>query len=493
MLLIDCDPRHVAAFKEAVVDTNEALPEFGCVNTLADGLHFLAQKEVGAIFLNLFLPDSRGLETFDSLRLLFPSTPIVVLAGVDDIEICKTTMLRGAQDFLLEGHIDTYSFAGAIRNISEREVARLELFGEKERAQVTLNSIGDAVLSTDISSHVTYLNVVAEAMTGWSCKEAIGHPIAEIFHIIDGRTRLPAPNATELAIQQDRPVGLTANCILIRRDGYESTIEDSAAPIHDRDGHVTGAVIVFHDVSMARAMVLEMSHLAQHDVLTDLPNRLLLNDRITQAISLGRRNKYQVAVLFLDLDGFKHINDSLGHAVGDKLLQSVATRLASCVRKSDTVSRQGGDEFVILLSEIAHAADAAISAAKIIVELKRVHEIGERRLHVTASIGISTFPENGEDAETLIKERRHRHVSRQGKWTRQFPVFSTSYESSRRRTPIPRRPVALRPRTRRTPFALSAQNRSQDWADHQRRSSRSLAASPPWPSSSRRISSYRGR
>ena len=198
-------------------------------------------------------------------------------------------------------------------------------------------------------------------------------------------------------------MGLTANCILIRRDGYECAIEDSAAPIHDRDGQVTGAVIVFHDVSMARAMVLEMSHLAQHDVLTDLPNRLLLNDRLTQAISLARRNHNQVAVLFLDLDGFKHINDSLGHAIGDKLLQSVAARLSTCVRKSDTVSRQGGDEFVILLSEVAHAADAAISAAKIIAELKKVHSIGEHQLHVTASIGISTYPENGEDAETLIK------------------------------------------------------------------------------------------
>src|ERR1019366_7862695 len=126
----------------------------------------------------------------------------------------------------------------------------------------------------------------------------------------------------------------------------------------------TGAVIVFHDVSMARSMVLEMSHLAQHDVLTDLPNRLLLNDRITQAITLARRNQHQVAVLFLDLDGFKNINDSLGHAIGDKLLQSVAARLSACVRKSDTVSRQAGDEFVVLLSEVAHAADAGISASK---------------------------------------------------------------------------------------------------------------------------------
>lgn len=231
----------------------------------------------------------------------------------------------------------------------------------------------------------------------------MGHALTEVFQIIDGATHRPSANPMELAIQQNRAVGLTANCILVRRDGHECAIEDSAAPIHDRDGQVTGAVIVFHDVTMARAMVLEMSHLAQHDVLTDLPNRLLLNDRLTQAISLARRNQNQVAVLFLDLDGFKHINDSLGHSIGDKLLQSVAARLSACVRKSDTVSRLGGDEFVILLSEVEHAADAAISAAKTITEVKRVHSIGEHRLHVTASIGMSTYPEDGEDADTLIK------------------------------------------------------------------------------------------
>jgi diguanylate cyclase (GGDEF)-like protein/PAS domain S-box-containing protein len=322
---------------------------------------------------------------------------------VDDEDICKAAMLHGAQDYLLEGHVDSYSFARAIRNIIEREIARQELFIEKERAQVTLNSIGDAVLSTDMSGNVTYLNVVAEHMTGWPQKEAVGHPLSDVFQIIDGTTHKPSPDPMKLAVQQNRTVGLKANCILVRRDGYECAIEDSAAPIHDRDGRVTGAVIVFHDVRMAQATVFEMTHLAQHDVLTDLPNRLLLSDRLTQAISLARRNHHQLAVLFLDLDNFKHINDSLGHSVGDKLLQSVADRLSACVRESDTVSRQGGDEFVILLPEVTHAADAAISAAKIIAEVKKVHSIGERRLRITVSIGVSTYPDNGEDADTLIK------------------------------------------------------------------------------------------
>jgi len=422
ILLIDDDPCHAKALEEALIDTCYRPSNLEWVKTLSSGIERLAHKEVWAIFINLVLPDSRGLPTLDRLMSANSNAPIVVLGGLEGEDICKAAVLHGAQDYLLEGHLDTYAFARAIRNIIEREIARQELFAEKERAEVTLNSIGDAVLSTDISGNVTYLNVVAERMTGWARKEAVGRPLSDVFQIIDGATHKPSPNPLELAIQLDKTVGLAANCMLVRRDGYEFAIEDSTAPIHDRDGQVTGAVIVFHDVSRARSMVLEMSHLAQHDILTDLPNRLLLKDRLTQAISLARRNRNQLAVLFLDLDGFKHINDSLGHTIGDKLLQSVAVRLLACVRKSDTVSRQGGDEFVILLSEVTHAADAAIIAAKIVTELKKPHSVGEHYLRVTMSIGLSTYPDNGEDAETLIKnaDTAMYHAKQNGRDNYQF-------------------------------------------------------------------------
>jgi diguanylate cyclase (GGDEF)-like protein len=150
-------------------------------------------------------------------------------------------------------------------------------------------------------------------------------------------------------------------------------------------------------------MTEEMSHLAQHDILTDLPNRLLLKDRISQAIAAARRNNTKVAVLFLDLDGFKDVNDSLGHAVGDTVLQSVAKCLANCVRSSDTVSRQGGDEFVVLLSEIKHPSDAGITARKILTAVTASHTFEQHDLQLTASIGLSTYPEDGQDAETLLK------------------------------------------------------------------------------------------
>ena len=297
-----------------------------------------------------------------------------------------------------------------VEDITERKATELRLqlaeealFEEKERAQVTLNSIGDAVLTTNIEGNVTYMNLVAETMTGWSGAEAMGRPLAEVFRIIDGKTREAAANPARQAIGEDRTVGLATDSVLIRRDGSESAIEDSAAPIHNRDGKVAGAVIVFHDVSASRAMAKRMAYLAQHDFLTDLPNRVLLTERLSRAIGLAQRHRKQVALLFVDLDYFKNINDSLGHAVGDQLLQSVAERLVACVRNTDTVCRQGGDEFVILLAEVERPQDAAQVAEKLLAALIAPHRIDGNELHITLSIGISIYPTDGVDAETTMQ------------------------------------------------------------------------------------------
>jgi diguanylate cyclase (GGDEF)-like protein len=207
----------------------------------------------------------------------------------------------------------------------------------------------------------------------------------------------------EAAVGQNCTAHLQSNCVLVRRDGFEIPIEDSVSPIHDREGNATGAVIVFRDVSAARAMADQITHSAEHDFLTGLPNRMLLNDRVNQAIAMAPRHHKRVAVLFLDLDGFKHINDSLGHPTGDKLLQSIAKRLVECVRASDTVSRQGGDEFVVLLSEVERSEDTAITARRMLQAVAEAHSIDHHDLHVTTSIGVSVFPDDGLDAETLIK------------------------------------------------------------------------------------------
>jgi diguanylate cyclase (GGDEF)-like protein/PAS domain S-box-containing protein len=302
------------------------------------------------------------------------------------------------------GHVQTLEDITARKNAEfVMHAVEEDLFVEKERAQVTLNSIGDAVLTTDLQGNVTYLNVVGETMTGWSRKDAMGKPLADVFKIIDGTTRAVAVNPAHHAIAEDRTVGLAADCVLIRRDGSEAPIEDSAAPIHDREGKVSGAVIVFHDVSQSRSMVQKMAHLAVHDSLTDLPNRVLLTERLSQAIGMANRHRKRGALLYMDLDNFKRVNDTLGHEIGDKLLKLVADRLTACVRATDTVCRQGGDEFVILLAEIEQPQDAAHIAEKLRVELAMPQLIDSHELHTSMSIGISVFPDNGNDVDAVMR------------------------------------------------------------------------------------------
>jgi diguanylate cyclase (GGDEF)-like protein/PAS domain S-box-containing protein len=407
ILLIEDQVSGARSVREALLGSNGRL-RIDWVRRCSKGLERLNGKgkqkcAIDAVIVNLFLPDSQGIETFDRLFNAAPDIPILVFSTPQDEDIAKLAVQRGAQDYLLKNHLDSYILSKALRSMLERAANAEALFEEKERAQVTLDSIGDGVISTDAHGHVTYINAVAEGLTGWSRKEAEGRELADVFRIVNVGSREVAQDPMGLAIRENRTVGLTPNCMLIRRDGVEAAIEDSAAPIHDRRGKVTGAVMVFRDVSVARAMSLKMSHLAQHDSLTDLPNRILLNDRLSQAIAMARRHGKKLAVLYLDIDRFKRVNDSAGHTVGDRLLQSVAARLIDCVRSSDTVCRLGGDEFVILLCEVAHAQDAAVSAEKMLAALSEPHRLDQLELHVSASIGVVTFPEDGTTAEDLLK------------------------------------------------------------------------------------------
>jgi diguanylate cyclase (GGDEF)-like protein/PAS domain S-box-containing protein len=403
LLLVEDNPGDARLLREMFSEQGTRHIELTEVASMAEAENYLAIRQVDVILLDLGLPDAQGLGAVQRAHAAAPRVPLVVLTGLDDESLATQALQEGAQDYLIKGQIETRGLLRALRYAVERKVMEEALFIEKERAQVTLNSIGDAVVCTDITGNITFLNLVAEKMTGWPLVEASGRPMDEVFRFLDATTHETTPNPMELAVDKDRIVHLPPNCILVRRDGFEIPIEDSVAPIHDRQGHATGAVIVFRDVSAARAMAVQMAHSAQHDFLTGLPNRMLLQDRLSQAIILAARHSKKVAVLFLDLDGFKHINDSLGHPVGDKLLQSIAACLVDCVRGSDTVSRQGGDEFVVLLSEVAQAEDAAITARRMLQSVAEAHAIDLHDLHVTTSIGLSVYPDDGLDAETLIK------------------------------------------------------------------------------------------
>ncbi|MEO8457179.1 MAG: EAL domain-containing protein [Chloroflexota bacterium] len=398
LLLVEDNAGDARLLREMFNEHGANSTELVHVQRLDEAELYLSQHTVDIVLLDLGLPDSQGLDAVRRVRGAAPHIPLVVLTGHDDETQASLALQEGAQDYLIKGQIETRGLMRALRYAVERKAMEEELFTETERAQVTLNSIGDAVACTDMAGNITFLNFVAEKMTGWTWKEAEGQSLCDV---------LPILNAVNHEVIAD-PFGIGTgtiappHCILVRRDGVEISIENSVAPIHNRDGRASGAVIVFRDVRAALAMALEMTHAAQHDFLTGLPNRLLLSDRLNQAIALAARHKKRVAVLFLDLDQFKHINDSLGHPVGDKLLQSVAKRLVDCVRGSDTVSRQGGDEFIVLLSEVERSEDPALTARRMLQSVAEVHHLDEQDLYINASIGVSVYPDDL-DADTLIK------------------------------------------------------------------------------------------
>lgn len=403
ILLVEDNPGDARLVREMVNDRGSHETELTHVASISDAEKHLSQREVDVILLDLKLPDGHGLGALRRARAAAPGVPLVVLTALDDDLLAAQALQEGAQEYLVKGQIETRSLLRALHYASERKLMEDALFIEKERAEVTLNCIGDAVVCTDSAGNITSLNLVADKMTGWSWQEAAGRPLSEVFRLLDVTSREVIADPMELDPVRNRMIDLPPRCILVRRDGVEIPIEDAVAPIHDRDGHAAGAVFAFRDVSAAQAMAQQMTHSAEHDLLTGLPNRRLLHDRVSQSIALARRDMKQLAVLYLDLDGFKYINDSLGHPVGDQLLQSIAKRLVDCVRATDTVSRQGGDEFVILLSDVQQPEDAAVMANRMLHVVAQAHSIDQRDLHVTTSIGVSIYPDDGQDAEALIK------------------------------------------------------------------------------------------
>jgi diguanylate cyclase (GGDEF)-like protein/PAS domain S-box-containing protein len=402
VLLIENDAEQARIIRAMIDDLGPRSFNLTHVECLADAQTYLAGHSVDIVLLDLGLTDADGLVAVRRVRAVAPPVSIVLLSSLDDEPKAIQAMREGAQDYLIKGQIEPHTLMQALGNAVERKMIEDVLIKEKERAEATLESIADAVICTDISGNITFFNSIASSMIGWPLKAAVGRHLTEAFRIVDATTRKVILDPMAKAVSEDKSGKLPSNCVLIDRDGHEIFIEDSVGPIHDREGTVTGAVIVFRDVSAARAQSAQLAHLAEHDSLTGLPNRLLFCDRVGQAISLARRHRGRAAVLFLDLDGFKQINDSLGHAAGDKLLQSLAKRLLACVRNPDTVSRYGGDEFAVLLQDVHRHQDALATARRLLSAIGEVDSVEGHQVRVTASIGISVYPDDGFDAETLI-------------------------------------------------------------------------------------------
>ena len=307
----------------------------------------------------------------------------------------------------MEVRAAVHAFNSMAANVEQLLQSLLEseskLRAERERAQVTLSSIGDAVIATDVAGRVEYLNPQAERMTGWSGADAQGRALHEVFNVIGEAARLPMGNLSCQALLNGEVVKQEIDSLLLTRAGQEVAIDFSFAPIRNLDGSVMGCVLAFRDVSDKHKLMQQITWQAGHDPLTGLPNRSLLADRLNQAISNSQRRDKLLVVGLIDLDGFKEVNDLYGHELGDQLLNDVAQRFLHVVRGGDTVARLGGDEFVLLLTDIADMDEMEAALDRILIDVARPYQIDGRQVRVSASIGVTVYPLNDADPESLLR------------------------------------------------------------------------------------------
>ena len=314
---------------------------------------------------------------------------------------------------------------------------------ERERAEATLRSIADGVVTTDREGRVEYLNPVAELLTGHKLEAVKGQPIDTVVEAreldADDVVLLPV----EPVVSGGQVVRPARHYRLRDAQGNERLIRWSASAFRDASGAVNGMALALSDVTDTVAAAREVLKRATHDALTGLPNRTLLQDRLEQAMARARRTGESVAVLFVDLDGFKKVNDEFGHAAGDVLLSQVALRLLQCGRREDTFARWGGDEFVVVLEGLQGREDAASGARKILEAMAAPFEGLDQEVHLSASIGIALFPKDGEDVEVLlnradatmyrVKERERNSFEFYAKEMNEWALGRIALENSLRR------------------------------------------------------------
>jgi len=290
-----------------------------------------------------------------------------------------------------------------IRNISLEKSLRNKILAQHEQLIVTMDSIGDAVITTDNEGMVQYLNPVALNLTGWSNEEAHGKPLTQVFNIINETTRQPCEDPVSLCLKEDRIIGLANHTILIHRNGTEYGIEDSAAPIKDKEGNTLGIVLVFHDVTSQRQMANELSYRATHDSLTGLLNRREFEDRLKALIDNQREKTVFNALMFIDLDQFKVINDACGHQAGDQVLLEISLLITGLVRNTDTVARIGGDEFAIILTKCTEEKTMQIAndICKLVNNYRFKFE--DKIFQIGASIGLVIVDQHWHSIKDIIQ------------------------------------------------------------------------------------------
>ena len=356
----------------------------GLFENVVDGV-YIASREGEIITANPALVEMLGYDDVEDLKAVGHTTLLYVnpidrervFARLEAQGIVKNFEYRlrrkdGTTIVVLENSRAIYddddriiAHEGTITDITDRKRAETRVFEEKERAEVTLQSIGDGVITTDADGNVDYINPVAQDLTGWDMRSARGTPVSQLMMIVNEHTRATCDNPVVRCLKEGRIITLPENSVLITRDGEEVPIQDSAAPIRDRIGNIIGSVMVFHDVSKETRLFRQLSYQASHDTLTGLINRREFENRLMTALDMIHSNHEEThALLYVDLDQFKVVNDTFGHTAGDALLRQLSDQIQANIRSTDLLARLGGDEFGILLERCSQ--ERAIEVAEAI-------------------------------------------------------------------------------------------------------------------------------
>lgn len=317
--------------------------------------HVLEREQFDIIISDYAMPGFSGLAALEVAKQYGFDIPFIVVSGTIGEDVAVTAMKAGAHDYVMKNNMARLIPAiqrelAEARMRKERREADAILFRERERAQVTVESIGDGVITTDITGKVEYINPVAERLTGWNNIDAHGQELDQVMHLIDEFTRLDLPNPVKNCLHEATSVCLPNSTILLARNKKQQfSIEVTASPLRGYHADIIGCVLVLHDVTELRGMARQMSYQATHDALTGLVNRREFEHRLEEALVTARRDNRSHAMCYLDLDQFKVVNDTCGHIAGDELLKQLAAHLHTVVRETDTLARLGGDEFGVLL------------------------------------------------------------------------------------------------------------------------------------------------
>jgi diguanylate cyclase (GGDEF)-like protein/PAS domain S-box-containing protein len=407
IFIIDDEPINTVLLEDTLAGSGVV---FAC-NDSENALDLIKELKPDILLLDLEMPKVSGFDLLSHMNEhpQFCDIRIIVITSHSDPKVEEEALSLGAIDFItkplnltlcrmrVENHISIILQDKAIRH------TKAELASEKEQLRITLDSIADGVISTDANACITYLNPVAQRLTGWSQITAKGRHIEDVMVLQDATTKNKSINPLTVALKENRPVAMAINTQLVSKQGMEHRVEDSAAPILDKNNNQCGAVMVFQDVSETLALSVQMTYLSHHDQLTALPNRVLLHDRLMQSLARANFNNSKVSLLLLDLDKFKYINDAMGHHIGDEIIAHIGHSLDKFTCNDITVARVGGDEFALVVPHGKRIESIEVLVSQVLEAVGKPFRVGGEEYVLSASLGISVYPDDAQNVEEILR------------------------------------------------------------------------------------------